>query len=410
MKIVLINTSENKGGAAVACKRLYNNLRQHGIDCKLIVFNKVSTDDNVIQIPLSTLNYFLLKILFFIELLIQRFLKRKHVDFSFTLFGLNLSEIKEVKEADVIHLHWINNSFVKINDIQKLIDSEKKIVWTLHDMWLFTGGCHYANECELYKDTCTKCPQLNRSIIDTAKNQQLKKARLNLERIKIITPSVWLKEIAAKSYLLRNSEIEAVPNCVDTNFFRRIDKLEALTNLNLRIDANEKILLFVAMNANDPRKGYFELIESLKHWILTSTETINLIIIGRLAELPDLDQSKIKIHTLGRIFDINLIVSAYSCADAFLMPSKQDNLPNTIMESLSCGTPIVAFSIGGIPEMVSHKNTGYLVQQGDTIGFATGIQWVLNNTSHLHNSCLQFAKENYSYDIIFSKHLEFYKK
>ncbi len=409
MKVVLVNTSESKGGAAVACKRLYTNYKENNVDCKLIVFNKTSTDENVIQIPVSKIKHLFISFLFYLELIIQKLLKKKHVDFSFSFFGIDLSKIKEIQEADIIHLHWINNSFIQIKGLQKLINSNKKIVWTMHDMWTFTGGCHYSDTCELYKNTCTNCPKLKNNSFDFAKLQQSKKESIELNHIKYITPSNWLKSIGNGSRLLKNSNIVAIPNCIDTNIFKRIEKKEALLNLQLAINPDEKVLLYVAMNANDPRKGYTELIKSLNHWLTISNETINLIIIGRLKELPDLNTNRIKIHALGRLFDVQKIVSAYSCADVFLMPSQQDNLPNTIMESLACGTPIVAYSIGGIPEMIDHQQTGYLVSPGNIEGFSDGIQWILQNTPNMHNQCLLFATKNYSNEVVFKKHMEVYK-
>lgn len=408
MKVVLINTSENKGGAAVACKRLFNNLKQHQVDCKLIVFNKSSMDDDVIKIPHNRFKYKFIKFLFFTELILQKLFKKKHVDFSFSYFGIKLSELKEVQEADIIHLHWIHNSFVQIDDLQTLLNSGKKIVWTLHDMWAFTGGCHYAGDCQLYKNSCHQCPQLKTNSIDIAKRQFIQKKQLELNKIRYITPSKWLKNIGEQSNLLRNATIDAIPNCINTNAFVGIPKSEALKNLGLTIGENQRILLYIAMNAEDPRKGYKELIHSLNYWTDTYKEKINLLIIGRLNELPAVDNSLINIISVGRIFDEKKIISAYSCADAFIMPSQQDNLPNTIMESLSCGTPIVAFTIGGIPEMIKHQETGYLAKAGDCQDFAEGIQWTINNAKLLTPNCRKYAEENFQNNVVYIQHCELY--
>lgn len=409
MKVVLVNTSEFKGGAAVACNRLLHNLRENGLECKLLVLNKSTNDSDVIQIPENKTQYYFLKILFYIELIFQKLFKKKFTDYSFPFFGIKLSKISYIKEADVIHLHWINNSFINISDLQALIDSGKKVVWTLHDMWAFTGGCHYANNCTLYKSTCTKCPQLKYTTPDFSKKQQAYKKTINLKHITFITPSKWLKDIGTTSSLLKNSLIHDVPNCIDTTKYHKISREVALNNLGLKINKSEKILLYVAMSADDPRKGYSELTKALEHWLKISSEKINLVILGRISQPIELNTSRITIHTLGRLFDNNKIISAYSCADVFLMPSNQDNLPNTIMESLACGTPIVAFPVGGIPEMIIHGKTGYIGNPKDTVSFAEGIEWLLKNSNDaMREHCIDFARENYSFNVIFNKHIGIY--
>ncbi len=409
MKVVLVNTSEYKGGAAVACNRLFHNLRENGLDCKLLVLNKSSNDKDVIQIPQKILQQLFLKFLFYVELVLQKILKNKYTDYSFPFFGIKLSELPEIMEADVIHLHWINNSFVKISDLQVLLNSGKKIVWTLHDMWAFTGGCHYASNCTLYKKNCTNCPQLKYNIIDFSRLQQEYKNNIELNKITYITPSYWLKEIGGDSYLLKKANIQAISNCIDTNIYSRINRSEALNNLGLKVGESEKVLLYVAMSADDPRKGYKALVKALNHWITISSEKIHLIILGRISEQIILDSDQITIHSLGRLYDSTKIISAYSCADIFLMPSNQDNLPNTIMESLACGTPIVAFPVGGIPEMILHKKTGYIADPNDTISFAEGIQWLLEfGSKSIQLNCIDFAKENYSFNVIYKKHIIIY--
>lgn len=411
MKVVLVNTSEFKGGAAVACNRLFYNLRANGIDCKLLVLNKSSNDKNVIEIPQKKFQQYFLKFLFYIELLFQKLFKKKYTDYSFPFFGIKLSDIPEIREADVVHLHWINNSFVKIHDLQKLLNSGKKVIWTLHDMWAFTGGCHYANTCSLYKSTCTNCPQLKNNTIDFSKIQQEYKNKIALKKITFITPSKWLKEIGSESFLLKDAEIHSIPNCIDTNKYYKLTREEALENLGISIEKSKKILLYVAMSADDPRKGYKELLKALNHWCKISSEKVHLIILGRLNQPIELDNDQITIHALGRLFDNKKIISAYSCADVFLMPSNQDNLPNTIMEALACGTPIVAFPVGGIPEMITHMKTGFIAKSNDTKSFAEGIQWLIENGNQdLQSNCIDFAKENYSFSVIFEKHSKIYTK
>ncbi len=411
MKVVLVNTSESKGGAAVACKRLYSALNQSGIDCKLLVLHKSSEDPNVIVIPTSKIKRTILSLLFSLELVLQRLFKNKNTDYSFSIFGINLSNLKEVQEADVIHLHWIHNSFIQIKDLNNLLHDNKKIVWTMHDMWAFTGGCHYAGDCTKYQTSCNNCPQLkSNTMFDFAKNQFEKKSKLDLNSIKFITPSAWLSSIARGSSLLKDSKVIPIPNGIDTTNKIPIEKAAALKILGLSVPVDEKIFLFIAMNANDPRKGFATLEDSLQIWTKTHKQKATLLIVGRLSSPISINSDFITVVQLGRIFDENKINAAYSCADAFLMPSKQDNLPNTIMESLTFGTPIVAFPTGGIPEMILHNKTGYIALINNSKSFADGIQWAYNNSGECRKDCRAYAINNYSYPVIAKMHLTFYEE
>lgn len=411
MKVVLVNTSESKGGAAVACKRLYYALNQSGINCKLLVLHKTSDDPNVIEIPSSKFKRQLLKFAFLFELVLQRIFKKKNVDFSFSLFGINLTNSIDVQEADIVHLHWIHNSFVQINDLNTLIKTKKKVVWTLHDMWAFTGGCHYSGDCTNFKTTCNNCPQLEPfTPVNIAKKQFLKKSKLNLNSIQFITPSVWLSKIAKESKLLGSANVEPISNCIDTNVKIPIEKDVALKKLGLTIESNEIIFLFIAMNANDPRKGFNKLEESINNWTNKYRKKATLLIVGRMETEINVDSRFITVIQLGRIFDVDRINAAYSCADAFLMPSNQDNLPNTIMESLTFGTPIVAFDTGGIPEMIIHLKTGYIAQKNNSTSFSEGIEWAYAHSRNCKIDCRSFAIENYTYQKIANLHASIYEE
>lgn len=410
MKVVLVNTSDSKGGAAVACRRLHLALKSNGIDCILLVLHKTINDEDILEIPYGRVAKKIRLLLFYIELFLQKIFKKKFIDFSFSLFGIKLSKYTVVNDADIVHLHWIHNSFVDISDLNNLISSGKKVFWTMHDMWAFTGGCHYNNGCEKYLTSCNYCPQLRINIVeDIANNQFQKKLNLHRDKINYITPSVWLSKIAKNSSLLNKSNVTAIPNTIDTNLYTPLTKLESLELLNINLDVNEKIFLFIAMNAHDPRKGFDLLVESLNQWVSEKKIKITLLIVGRAENMEQhFNPTYINIICTGRIFDLKKISAAYSCADAFLIPSKQDNLPNTIMESLTFGTPIVANNVGGIPEMIEHGKTGYLANNSNE--FKNGIDWAFNLVDYNRNLCRQFALENYTSSIIAKKHLSLYEK
>lgn len=410
MKVVLVNTWENSGGAAVACNRLFYAYKKKGIDVKYLVLGKTSKDSHVIELPQSRFWKKIYSSTFYLEQAILKLIKKQHVDYSLITFGLKLSRYKQVQEADIIHLHWIHNSFIDIQDLNTLIEKGKKVYWTMHDMWAFTGGCHYAGACNQYLTECKSCIALKNSNFDfLTKYQYQIKNKLKLEKIKFITPSQWLCDIAKQSHLLKSSAIKAIPNTIDVENFKPIDKSTALNILNVNLDHRLKTLLFVSMNTKDPRKGFNELKKAIIQYCNTSKETTQLIIIGRSEIDQELDSlTNLKIHRLGRISDMKIIAAAYSYADVFLIPSNQDNLPNTVLESLSCGTGVVAFNVGGIPEMVKHKSTGYLVTQFDILEFSNGIKWCFENKEVLNNNCREWVMKNYTNEIIIDKHIQYY--
>ncbi len=391
MRILIINTAENKGGAAVACNRLHEALVSNGYDSKMLVRQKSTSDPRVFEFTNSTFRKKTNLFFFFIELFILKFFKKKGFDFSLPWFGPSLYKHPLVREADVIHLHWVQNSFVSLHCIKKLQKLNKPIIWTLHDMWAFTGGCHYNVGCRKFESSCEQCPQLkNTSILDFSKSTFKNKSKILSSKLKIVTPSIWLSEEVKKSSLLKNNSISVIPYNINFDIFKPIDKSEARKEFG--ISSGKKIILFVSMNVEDQRKGFdyfkkaiIELENRIPNWI----ETHEILAIGRNS---DIKHFKTKIHYTGRLSDLNTISKAYSAADVFVAPSLQDNLPNTVIESLACGTPIVAFNIGGMPDMIAHKESGYLATPFSINEISLGIEYCLKNNLSLKSRSQALSK------------------
>lgn len=404
-KILIINTAETKGGAAVACNRLHLGLREMGYDSKMLVRHKSSNDESVIVFTESKFKMNFNLFLFYIELFILKFFKRKGVDFSLGRFGAGLYNHPLVKEADVIHIHWTQNSFLSLDDLQKLEKMGKKIIWTLHDMWAFTGGCHYNQSCEKYKTSCHGCPQLqNTSIIDFSKQIFEKKKKIYSKNIEIVTPSVWLGRESMSSALLKNNKHHVIPYNIDFNLFKQKDKAEAKKFFG--ISAEKKIILFVSMNVDDARKGFQYLKSAIldleKSDTLFSTK-YEILAIGRN---NDEIHFKTKVHYTGRLSDFEKISMAYSAADVFVAPSVQDNLPNTVIESLACGTPVVAFNIGGMVDMIDHEQNGYIARFGSEKELANGILYC--TSKDLTENCVQSARKKFDTHKNVSQYIELY--
>lgn len=288
------------------------------------------------------------------------------------------SKINEF-DPQLVHLSWVNSGFMQIESLKRF---KKPIVWTLHDMWPFTGGCHYDNECGKYQKMCGGCPVL-------VSTDELDLSRLIWERkleswkdvpIAVVAPSRWLATMARSSSLFKEQRIEIIPNGIDTSKYKPIDKGAAREAFNL--PHGKKLLLFSAFNATtDRRKGNQFLEPALKK--LTQQgwfDRIELLVVGTSPDEnpPDLG---LKVHYMGNMHDEVSLILLYSAADATVAPSMQENLSTVVMESLSCGTPVVAFNIGGMPDMVDHLESGYLAQPFSSDELAEGIKWVLESGS-----------------------------
>ncbi|WP_435356266.1 glycosyltransferase family 4 protein [Emticicia sp. SJ17W-69] len=427
MKILLINTDDSMGGAAIACLRLLTALeRTEGIEVNMLVQEKKRNHLNVKAIANTWLQKKLAFERFVRErLYFQFYEKSKQIRFAFSPAntGIDISEHPLVKEADIIHLHWVNFGFLSISSLEKLFKLNKPIVWTLHDMWAFTGGCHHSGDCENYQVACGNCLQYlkNPSLNDLSNQIWHKKNTIfnptptlpNREGVRIIGCSQWLANRAKKSSLLKDFSVKAIPNPLDINLFLPQNKIEARQKLGLPID--KKLILFVAAKVSVIWKGfsYFqESLEILKSQIATKSQSqdIELVVLGESDE-ETINKLSFKAYTLGRISDVNQIVSIYSAADIFVTSSIQENLPNTIMEAMSCGTPSVGFEVGGIPEMIENKTNGFLAKYKSAESLAEGMKWALYeaNYAELSKNARQKVVDNYSEKVVIEQYLEVYK-
>lgn len=383
MKIVLINTSENKGGAAVACKRLMISLKKQGISVKMLVRDKQTTEPDVISIGGSKNQKRINRLRFVYERLViwlNNFFSRKNLfSVSIANTGMDITRLKEVKEADIIHLHWINQGMLSLKDIHKLIALRKPMVWTMHDMWPCTGICHHARDCSHYTHNCGNCIFLKLSgNKDLSYRVFRKKLRVGYENILFVACSNWLKSQAERSSLLKHSKVVTIPNPLDTNLFSPLDKLEVRKRLGLSLDGY--FLLFGAAKVGDVRKGfeyYFEALRLLNFEMPELRGRLELIFMGEAGlEIPK--DIPYPAHFTGFLTDEKKIADWYNAASLFVLPSLEENLPNMIMESMACGTPVVGFATGGIPEMIDHKYNGYVARYKDSRDLMKGICWLLN--------------------------------
>lgn len=408
MKILLVSTSDIEGGAARAAYRLHRSLLAQNIDSQMLVQNKRSDDFTVLSETKKSTKYFD-KLRPAIDSLPVKFYKeRSKTFFSSAWFGLSnlVDKINEIN-PDIVHLHWINRGMLKIEELARI---KAPIVWSLHDMWAFTGGCHYNEECKAYEKDCGSC-----KVLGSDKENDLSrkiwhrkgKTFSEIPDLNIVGLSRWLVECAEKSSLLKNMKVVNIPNPIDTNSFKPFDKEKARELWCLPHD--KKLVLFGAIAAtSDPRKGFALLYETLSK---LKDKNIEFVVFG--SSKPRVSQDfGFKTHYLGQLHDDVSLVTIYSAADIVIVPSLQENLSNAIMESLACATPVVAFDVGGNGDMIKHQENGYLAKAFDTDDLANGIDWALN-TPKYDELCINARNKvlkEFDSKIVAKKYIALYEK
>lgn len=391
MKALILSTYDTIGGAPRATYRLHQGLKQIGIDSQMLVQTKQSDDKTVIgKSSTSGRGRVVTGSRLILEQLPLKFFSRNNNSFySLQWLPDNVAAKVALLEPDIINLHWFF-SYFQIETVAKL---NKPIVFTLHDMWAFTGGCYYNQNCDRYTTSCGACPQLDSSTnCDFSRWVWQRKAKAWKDlNITVVTPSIWLAKCAGESSLFTDTRIEVIPYGLDTNIYKPIDKQIARKLLGLPED--KQLILFLSLAAtSDHRKG-FHLLQPALHKLSQAgvQDQIELLVVG--ASRPEKAvEFGFKSHYLGTLNDDLTLALAYSAADVFVAPSVQDNLPNTVMEALACGTPSVAFNIGGMPDMIEHRQNGYLAQAYQIEDLAQGITWVIENEAR-HQKLSHRARE-----------------
>ncbi|MGW8247533.1 MAG: glycosyltransferase family 4 protein [Acidiferrobacterales bacterium] len=397
-----INTNDISGGAARAAYRLHKSMVAQGLDSQMYVKHKKSDDETVLKFRLP--NRFLDRLYRDIrekqikkesEKYLQNRPKRYEL-FTNDRNAFGKQVFSQLPDTDIVNLHWLSY-FIDYQSLFSYVPRPTSIVWTLHDLNAFTGGCHYDLGCGRYHTGCGACPQLgSESSHDLSSIVWQRKKRLfhslDESRLNLVAPSKWLGEEVRKSPLMGKFPIHVIPNGLDVAKFRPRDKQGARKSLG--ISANEKVILFVSELTTNVRKGFRVLGEALAD--LHRLNNIVLLSVGR--EEPDVCAG-IRHIFLGTVESDDRMAEIYSAADIFVIPSLQDNLPNTVIESIACGTPVVGTDVGGIPDMVRPGTTGLLVRESDSIDLSNKIIELLRNDDlrkMMSARCREVAVQEYS--------------
>lgn len=410
MKVLHISTDDIIGGAAIAAFRLNEAMIQNGIDSKLLVANKKSHSNNVIAVfsPIKRILYSIYAAVY--SKMISRLFKTSYM-FSLGKSFSSITKHPLIKEADIIYIHWVQNNFLGIKAIEQILKTNKPIILYMHDMWDITGGCHHSFECNSYTIKCKNCPIIQRKIFKEYSQRIIKKKEKHwgpYNNLYFITPSSWLSNCVKNSLTFKSHSITTIPNLIDTQKFRPHNK--ELTREILGLPKNKKLLLFGANNGTaNIYKGWTYLKEALT--MLNDKKNIEIVLFGGTLTSEEAKSLIFPIHSLGYITDVYSLVLMYNAVDVYINPSLAESFGMTTLEAISCGTYAVSFAVGGLTDIIRHKETGYLASYKNTNDLANGIEWCLNETSNEKPKDLhQYVIDNFSYNKIIGTHKELYNR
>jgi glycosyltransferase involved in cell wall biosynthesis len=410
LKVMFLNALL-EGGAARAALRLLEGVREKEVDARLLVQCNAGDDPYVIG-PRTRLEKVMGSVCPILEwLCVGLYALRRGCVFSPALMPDRLPSRVAEFSPDIIHLHWVTNGFMRAETLKRF---DRPLVWTLHDSWAFTGGCHIPLECTRYRESCGKCPVLGSSMTSDPSRwlwRRKHKAWRGLN-LTVVTPSRWLGKCAQASSLFHDTRIEVIPNGLDLSRYKPTDRHIARDLLSLPQD--KKLILFGGASCmSDPNKGFVTLAEALrtlagKGW----HEEAEVVVFGssKPANPPNLC---LKAHYFGWLNDDATIALLYSAADLCVVPSFQENLSYAAMESTACGTPCVAFNQGGMPDLIEHNRTGYLARAYDPDDLAQGIAWVLGNEERWRGLSVQArkkAEQEFAFEKVAGCYVELYKE
>ena len=379
MKVLIVNTSEHTGGAAVAANRLMKALINNGVKAKMLVRDKETDSLTVIGMNhhIAAEWYFLYERL---QIWICNLFHRKNLfKVSTASTGFDITRLPEFQEADIIHLHWINQGFLSLSSIEKILKSRKPVVWTMHDMWEATSICHHAYECTNYKSECHHCPFLSSPGKHDLSNKVFhKKQRLTAYPIHYVAVSNWLAERAKQSALIGKQPIHVIPNSISPSQFSMINRTDARAMLSVK---EKYVVAFGAARIDDDIKGLSYLLDALR--ILISergykSNDIRLLLFGGIKDESKLNEIPVEYTYFGYVNDHSRMSQIYSAANVVVSSSLYETFGQTLIEAQLCGCIPVAFNNSGQSDIIHHKEDGYLADYLSANSLADGLEWAFN--------------------------------
>lgn len=411
MRPILVNTYDLVGGAARAAYRLHQGLRRIGVDSQLLVQRKV-TDDPTVHGPEGPIAKAVARARPFLDSLpLRSYPSRRGGLFSPAILPYPLGPRIAALQGDLIHLHWVAGGFMRPSCV---VRGRRPVVWTLHDSWAFTGGCHVPGECVRYRDACGACPALGSTRERDLSRDVFERKRRAWGRAApaVVAPSRWLADAARSSALFRDASIDVIPNGLDLERFKPFDRTAARDALGLPRD--RALLLFGGVGAlTDENKGFPLLVDALARLRpRAGGRAVELIVVGVRPSDPR-PQVPIPARFVEPIGDEERVARYLAAADALVLPSLQENQPNLVVEAMACGTPSIAFRASGLPDLVEHEETGYLAQAFQSEALARGIEWVLEDEPRrlrLGDAARRRAERDHDLESVAGRYRALYEK
>lgn len=409
MKPLLISTSDINGGAARATYRLHRGLRAANIESSMLVANKQSDDWTIEGISGN-----IPKTKKLLNAVLEEQLSKLQITSNPVLHSPSkFSSLKAKKinatEANIIHLNWVGKSGLSVDEISKI---NKPTIWTLHDMWAFTGSEHYTDDIRnsRWRNGYThKNRDVSHKGLDIDRWTWLRKQKLWNKPIQIVTPSLWLANCVKTSALMHNWPVKVIPNVLDTNVYQPTPKIAARKILGLPLD--KTLILFGALDGSrDPRKGW-DLLHPALEQLKTNNKNFEAVIVGQQEPKTTAYLPNMPLHWMGHIHDDFSLALIYSASDVTVVPSRQEAFGQTASEAQACGCPVVAFNTTGLTDVVDHKKTGYLAQPFSSEDLALGIHWVVDQETckqKLGKNARKKATTLWSEEMILPQYLQAY--
>lgn len=419
MRVLLINTSDRMGGAAIAAGRLTEALKNNGVKAKLLVRDKQTENISVVQLERSWLNIWNFVWERAVIWMANRFRRNNLFAVDIANTGADITSLPEFRQADVIHLHWVNQGMLSLKDIRRILRSGKPVVWTMHDMWPLTGICHHPYECVKYQTECSHCPLLHhgggkRDL--SYRVFQRKKALYNdtMTKIKFVAVSQWQCDRLEKSALLGKHTIDVIPNTLLSKSFGRLNRQACLAELDLPTD--KYIIAFGASRMDDPIKGFPYLIDAI-YYLDTNNmipiDRIHLVLFGKIKDEPTFFADIPTTYSwFGTINDTRKLSQLYNSADIYAMPSLYETFGQTLIEAMACGCVPIAFDNSGPAGIIDHLHNGYIARYRSAGDFANGIYWTLAESEYamLSEQAVRKVAGAYSEKTVARKYTDVYNK
>lgn len=404
LEVLHLATYESFGGAARASKRIYQALKTWPILCHMFTLLKTSEDESIFVVQPKDSHEQLKYIHALLTSNQKQKLGKNVILESYGVISAGILDKINEHQAPLVHLHWINN-LLSIEDIGKI---NKLIVWTLHDMWPFSGIEHisYDPDAFFYKNS-PKVTLDNNLSLDTFR---LKQEYWYEQKFTLVAPSHWLADCARRSILFNNCDISVIPYPIDYDFWSPKNQPNSCVRFNF--DINKKQILFLGQNViNDSNKGWDLLQEVLLTFFQSSDIEFELVVVGHSGEI--VSNCPYKIHSVGEISDDEILIDLYSAVDLLVVPSRFEAFSQVTLEAQSCGLPVVGFNIGGIPDILIHKKTGWISATFDLIDFSKGINWILKEEGRSEKLGLNGRKnviKKFSSERVSKQYYDLYQK